>query len=485
MPRPCGVRQGLLVAVALTGAVVGLGGCSSLLDFQECSSHYDCYQAHSSIDYACSPEGYCVYAPLESSEHGCKFPEGLEPDESSLVFATLVTGINDDKRKIRESSARLAFEQINDAGGLDGHEFAVLVCSPEGGGGDPIEAAMGAARHIVDTMRIPAVIGAGSSSHTLELFPEVFEPAGILTISPSATAAAISFFDDHGLLWRTAPSDLVQGEAMAAAVDRWAPNKVAFIARPDAYGEGLRDTFSREYCSETRCREDFYLSRVLPDASQTDERVALRDELLQFLPSLIVVAGYVDDAIPLINAVENRGLHPAWLLSDGCFSDRLITDVGEAYKRIRGTRPLLSDTPAYNAFLQAYRARFEQDMVDPYGPHAYDAAFMLAYGAAALAGAHSPTTGPGLAEAFSRLGEGKEIEVGQNGWNEGARLLGQGADGTIDLVGASGDLDMNDNGEPNSAVSGWLILDGHMIQVGEIYSADGRWIEVPGFDLEM
>ncbi|MBM4320040.1 MAG: hypothetical protein FJ125_08775, partial [Deltaproteobacteria bacterium] len=330
----------LLAAGAALGGHLLLG-CSTLLDFGECESHADCYRSKGSR-YVCSPERYCIFQPLESSRVGCKLDEGMEFDERSVVVATLLTGSTEQKQRYRERAALLALEQIDTAGGLDDHRFSLLRCSPPApaAGEDPYSGTLAAAEHLRATRRVAAVLGACSSQQTIDVFQDVFRDAGILLISPSATSAAISFLDDGGLLWRTAPTDLGQGRALAHYARAWSPTRVAFVGRDDAYGRGLQETFSREFCGEERCTAEHYLSRTVPavPAATSPPSAQLVAELEQFSPDLVVAVIYTDFALQLIPALE-RSVHPGWLLSDGAYSPDLATSLSmETSRRIRGTK---------------------------------------------------------------------------------------------------------------------------------------------------
>jgi len=467
----------LLACLSLLGST----GCSLMLDFAECDDSAACYRSRGP-QYRCSDEGYCVYQPLTAPELGCTLAEGMTLGEDTLVVASLLAGVSTDKRAERERSAALAFEQINQAGGLGGREFALLQCrdlDPEADDGEPT---LAAARHIAASGRVGAVLGAASSQLTMDVFQEVLQGAGILMMSPSASSAAISFLDDDDLLWRVVPSDRLQGTAMAGAALAWAPPKVAFVAREDAYGEGLRETFNRTYCGDDRCSAGSYLSGTLPDSDDTTQMATLAQALAEFSPDLVVVAGFIDAVALLVSAGEAAGCNPTWLLTDGAYSGTLPERLPRAaWARIRGTRASLEPGPAYNGYVQAYRARFDADPTDAYGAHAYDAAFLVAL-AVAAEGAQAATSGAAVAKGLARLSSGPDVDVGLTSWGQAVTLLGESSDATVNVQGASGALDLNEAGEPAAAVEGWLIdEDGGLSSVGEVLGENGAWLGNPAF----
>lgn len=59
-------------------------------------------------------------------------------------------------------------------------------------------------------------------------------------ISPANTLPSLSTARDHGLFWRTAPSDVLEGAFLGSVVLRDGHTKVAILARDDVYGDSLR-----------------------------------------------------------------------------------------------------------------------------------------------------------------------------------------------------------------------------------------------------
>ena len=88
---------------------------------------------------------------------------------------------------------------------------------------------------------VHVIIGAGASEH-LPRGAARRDRAGLILFSPSNTDAGLSTIDDKGLYFRTAPSDILQGRALADVILRDGADKIALVARKDSYGEGLQET---------------------------------------------------------------------------------------------------------------------------------------------------------------------------------------------------------------------------------------------------
>jgi hypothetical protein len=76
----------------------------------------------------------------------------------------------------------------------------------------------------------------------LAVAEQVTVPAGVFTITPTATAKAITTLKDDGLVWRPIASDVYQANALAdrvLALSNPKAAKVAMLGKDDAYGKGI------------------------------------------------------------------------------------------------------------------------------------------------------------------------------------------------------------------------------------------------------
>ena len=87
---------------------------------------------------------------------------------------------------------------------------------------------------------LDAIIGAASSSVTLSVIDTV-TTAGVVMFSPANTSKKLSTYDDKGLYFRDAPSDILQGQVLADTMIEDGKSKVYILALNDDYGTGLAD----------------------------------------------------------------------------------------------------------------------------------------------------------------------------------------------------------------------------------------------------
>ncbi|QOC94703.1 ABC transporter substrate-binding protein [Micromonospora craniellae] len=138
------------------------------------------------------------------------------------------------------AGAALAIKEINAAGGVLGED---VVWIDGDDGTSPTVARRTIANHVDAGVHV--IIGAGASGISTAVLPDVVK-AGRILFSPSNTAASLTDADDNGLYFRTAPPDSLQGRALADVILRDGPQKIAIVARADAYGEGLQDAVRAE-----------------------------------------------------------------------------------------------------------------------------------------------------------------------------------------------------------------------------------------------
>jgi len=110
-------------------------------------------------------------------------------------------------------------------------------------------ASVEAATKLVKVNHANVIIGEMASSATIPMAQSVTIPNHIVQISPTSSAPQITDIADNGYLWRTYPSDTLQGKVLAAAViDAFGKGATINIgARNDAFGVALKQLFVTEF----------------------------------------------------------------------------------------------------------------------------------------------------------------------------------------------------------------------------------------------
>jgi branched-chain amino acid transport system substrate-binding protein len=110
-------------------------------------------------------------------------------------------------------------------------------------------ASVEAATKLVKSNHANVLIGEMASSATIPMAQSVAIPNHIVQISPTSSAPQISDIKDNGYLWRTYPSDTLQGKVLAQAViDAFGKGATVNIgARNDAFGTALKKLFVAQF----------------------------------------------------------------------------------------------------------------------------------------------------------------------------------------------------------------------------------------------
>ena len=85
---------------------------------------------------------------------------------------------------------------------------------------------------------VSAILGAASSGTSLQFIDQVIA-ADVIQFSPANTSAAFTTYEDNGLYWRTAPSDVLQGEVLGNWLAEDGHQNIAMLVLNDSYGTGL------------------------------------------------------------------------------------------------------------------------------------------------------------------------------------------------------------------------------------------------------
>jgi branched-chain amino acid transport system substrate-binding protein len=274
-----------------------------------------------------------------------------------------------------EAGVGLAVEEINAA------DKGIQITVEYGDSGDTDNKAYETTIPRLLNAGVKAIIGAASSGTSLQFIDQVVG-AGVIQFSPANTSAALTTYDDKGLYFRTAPSDVLQGEVLGNLIAADGHEKIAMIVLNDSYGTGLAKF-------------------------TTDAFVAAGGEVLaaptyntgdtNFSAQISEVLATSPDAIVLITFEEVKTIIPQLVSQFPAdklyFVDGNLANFSEDFEPgtltgAKGTLPGL-DIETIPAFLETMNANWvaegNADLggVYSYGPESYDAVVLLALAALA------------------------------------------------------------------------------------------------------
>jgi ABC-type branched-subunit amino acid transport system substrate-binding protein len=340
-------------------------------------------------------------------------------------------------------AADLAVEQIDAAVEEVGSDITVSIEHADTETAS--QAAVQAARRLISN-GASCLTGAWASSNTIPVGTSVASRQRVPQISPASTSAEISTLDDNGFVFRTAPSDNLQGVALADTVEQELGGTdftISLAARNDAYGEGFINRF-KEAWEE---RGGSTTGPVLFDPQQPSYN-SEAGEIVSGQPDAYVIIDFPDTYARMGAALVRTGEFDASALftADGLAADRAPKGVPDrALIGAKGTRP---GTPETGEAVEQFDRLFEQAGGPARGT--FDAqnfdAVMLCFLAATAAGS---SDGPDIQAALQEVSAPPGDKFTYLELADAIRALQDGQD--IDFDGVTGPIDFDENGDPTTA----------------------------------
>ncbi|MGI8726858.1 MAG: ABC transporter substrate-binding protein [Solirubrobacterales bacterium] len=289
--------------------------------------------------------------------------------------------------------------------------------------------------------------GAWGSANTIPVGQSVASRQQIPLISPASTSPEITDLPDDGYVFRTAPSDALQGQVLADAVgEEFGTDATISVAgRNDAYGDGITSQFASAFEDAGGTINGPVLYDV--EASSYDSEAA---EITSGDPDGYVIIDFEDPYGKVGAALVRTGNFDATKMftADGLAFDKIPNTIpSDSLDGASGTRPATpEDTDTAQAFVDLYK---ESDLKpkdrNTFDAQNFDAVTLCVLGAVAA----GSTDGADIQAQLQDISgpPGDKYDFTQLG--EAITALQNGED--IDFDGISGPIDFDDNGDPTAA----------------------------------
>jgi ABC-type branched-subunit amino acid transport system substrate-binding protein len=286
----------------------------------------------------------------------------------------------------------------------------------------------------------PAVTGAASSEVTIAVAENVFIPSGMVGCSPASTSPAITDLEDNGLIFRTPPTDALQGQVLAqVAVEQHQASTAATMYVNNSYGQLLAESFNSAFQDQD--------GQVAQEVSFQKGQSSYTSRISQALndnPDVIVVIGYPESGIQLFrDFYSDFDTDVPILVTDGMRSASLPADVGNPLDNVTGTAPLAAG-PGRDYFDEQYQAEYGEEP-GVFTSQAFDATAVCLL-ANAAAGENS---GAAIAQEMQNVANPGGEEVTPSTLAEGLEMAAEGTE--IQYSGASSAVDFDENGDLKAA----------------------------------
>jgi branched-chain amino acid transport system substrate-binding protein len=385
---------------------------------------------------------------------------GNESFDLTIGDSLPLTGALADFGPAGNKAAHLAIDQINKAIKANNLKQTVSLKSEDNGGGDDPQQAVSAARKLVAD-GATCIAGAWASSDTLPTARSVAVREGVLLISPASTSTDLTGLSDDGLLNRVPPADNLQGPALAELVGREIGDgkTVSVFGRNDSYGEGLTKAFIAAWEQQHKGKVTSN-SPVLydPEGASFDSEA---QQIVAGNPDAYVVVDFPDTFPKVGPALLRAGWKPSeTFTTDGLANSTFAEedqDISDGFRATAPGTPVAGSTSA--AFDKLYTSAAPKDV----GRQTFDSqnfdAVTLCYLAAVAAGS---TDGKEMADNLRDITGPPGTKYTWQQLPQAVKALQDGED--IDYIGPSGDINLDENGDPTVGVYDQLLFKGGAIE---------------------
>lgn len=327
-----------------------------------------------------------------------------------------------------QRSVVVVAERINAGGGINGRPIQLF----HEDGQTNAEAAVRAARKLIDVNKVVAILSTWASAVTLAVKPLCVE-AKVFEISVSG-ADAVTQGEHGGYIARTQPNTKLQGRMYAKYVltkKEW--KRVAYMALQTPFAVPFGEMFTGTLKPAGVTITD----NLIYEANKPSYRSEVT-RVLATNPDLIMVEGYTPDSSVLAKDLYKAGYKGAMLGPSFAINAKFIESATpEVAEGIWSMDPAPSfDSPAYKLFAGAV-PRADQN---PYAPQSWDHMTLVAL---ALAAGKGEASGTVIKDNLRTISNPPGTMV--SSFEEGAKLLREGK--KINYEGASGSCDFDTIGD--------------------------------------
>ena len=267
------------------------------------------------------------------------------------------------------------------------------------------------ANQVAQDQTFTSVIGGHFSGESKATMP-IYEAAGLVMVSPSATAAELTQAGNKSF-HRVVGNDLTQGGAAVTYLkDNLKAAKVFVIDDGQPYGLGIVNEIKKGLGSVVVGSDKVQTEQTNFDATISKIQTAA--------PDVIAYGGYTNEAAPLLKQARAAGVTAKFLGFDGLYDPGFPAGAGAAADGAIVTCPCLPAAEAGGTFTADYTAEYGQ-APGSYGAEGYDGAKILLEGYAA--GKNTRADLLAWVDAYDKQGVSKYLKFDETGDVDKSRVV--------------------------------------------------------------
>jgi branched-chain amino acid transport system substrate-binding protein len=324
--------------------------------------------------------------------------------------------------------AKAIVDEVNASGGVNGRKLELIVEDDQ----TSPEAAVRAARKLIDIDKVVAIMGTWASAVTTAVAPLCWESKTFLTTTSGADS--ITLLPHQGYLIRTQPNTMLQGRKFGEYAIEKGAKRVFFVSPQTPFVKSQFDSITaavKKAGGET--------TSLVYDDKKPSYRTEV-DEVLRFKPDAIIFGGYTPDTSIMLKDVYRAGYTGLKIAFGYSVNQKLIESVPADTVESVVT---ISPSPAEGSDAYARVAKLAGvTNPDPYTAQIYDQINLVIL-ALAAAGSTEPS-GTAIKDSVRKVSQSKDGTKITNA-PDGLKLIAGGK--AVDYDGASGPCEFTDIGD--------------------------------------
>jgi len=345
-----------------------------------------------------------------------------------------ITGAGSTYGSGMQKTILFAIDAVNKAGGVDGRSIEVFAEDTQ----TSPDAAVLAARKLIDANGVQAIVGTWSSSVSQAVLPITNAANCLLLHTSSAPGLSTAAQNPKHLAWRFQAASRQIGAAYAAIAQHQGAKTCAAMA----YDNDVQIASTGFFWADWEKAGGKPAKTVVYEPNRTSYAAELQQALASN-PDLLVVSGYVPDTTIILREAYEAGANAKIVIPGWAMGPSVIKALGNPVLEGLTVFDSVPDSssPAFTAYDAAYRAATGQPGASNiYATMCYDMVNVLAL---ALQKAGAGADNAAVAAAIPLVANPPGTPVGS--FAQGKALLQAGQ--KINYEGASGPIDFNDQGD--------------------------------------
>jgi len=316
-----------------------------------------------------------------------------------------------------------------------------------------------AARTLVDIEGVKALIGAAASGVTVPIAESVSIPSQVPQISNASTSPLLTVLpadEDQDFLFRTCPSDALQGVIAGKLAADLGYTTVAVLYVNNPYGLGLATQFKESF----EFRGGTVTQMVPHDEAVSPTYVSELRKAAEGGAEVLYVLSYPGHATVYLKEAIEGGFFDTFLFCDGSKSIEMPQQLGpDVLAGMWGTAPGSAASASYDQFVGEYTVFYGEVPPLPFMTNFYDGVVVAALAAAKCEADGQEITSICIRDNLRAVANppGVPIVPGPTSIAHGLERLQAGED--VNYEGAAGSVDFDEHGDVITPIEIWRYID--------------------------